>query len=92
MARARYAGREARDIAAILRGAAASDFPPPDAVAKLGQPTLLLAWEGDDGHPLSSAERLAELIPGAKLLVARRLADLADWPKQVAELGARQSA
>jgi len=92
MARARYAGREARDIAAILRGAAASDFPPPDAVAKLRQPTLLLAWEGDDGHPLSTAERLAELIPGAKLLVARRLADLADWPKQVAELGARQSA
>jgi pimeloyl-ACP methyl ester carboxylesterase len=92
MARARYVDREASAIAAILRGAAASDFPPAEAVARLRQPTLLLAWEGDDGHPLSTAERLAELIPGAKLSVAKRLADLADWPKQVAELGARQSA
>ena len=85
MARARYAGRDASVIAAVLRGAAASDFPPPDTVAKLRQPTLLLAWEGDDGHPLSSAERLAELVPGAALSVAKRLPDLAGWPQRVAE-------
>ena len=92
MARARYAGRDASVTAAVLRGAAASDFPPPDAVAKLRQPALLLAWEGDDGHPLSTAERLAELLPDATLSVAKRLQDLGVWPQQVAEFCARQSA
>ena len=92
MARARYAGRDASVIAAVLRGAAASDFPEPDAVAKLRKPTLLLAWEGDDGHPLSTAERLAELLPEATLSVARRLQDLGAWPQRVAEFCARQSA
>ncbi|HEY8152994.1 MAG TPA: alpha/beta hydrolase [Myxococcota bacterium] len=92
MARARYAGRDAKAIASVLRGAAASDFPPPDAVAALRQPALLLAWEGDDGHPLSTAERLAELLPDATLSVARRLQDLGDWPRRVAEFCARQSA
>jgi len=92
MARARYAGRDASVVAAILRGAAASDFPEPDAVARLRQPALLLAWEGDDGHPLSTAERLAELLPEATLSVARRLQDLGAWPQRVAEFCTRQSA
>jgi pimeloyl-ACP methyl ester carboxylesterase len=92
MARARYAGRDASVIAAILRGAAASDFPPAETVARLRQPTLLLAWEGDDGHPLSTAQRLAELIPGATLSVATQLTDLAAWPERVAAFCAAQSA
>jgi pimeloyl-ACP methyl ester carboxylesterase len=91
MARARYQGRDASVIAAILRGAAASDLPEPDAVAQLRQPALLLAWEGDDGHPLSTAERLAELLPDATLSVARRLPDLGAWPQLVAEFCARHS-
>ena len=92
MARARYAARDASVVSAILRGAAASDFPEPDAVAGLRQPALLLAWEDDDGHPLSTAERLAELLPEATLSVARRLQDLGTWPQRVAEFCARQSA
>jgi pimeloyl-ACP methyl ester carboxylesterase len=92
MARARYAGRDARVIAAVLRGAAASDFPDPEAVARLRQPALLLAWEGDDGHPLSTAERLADLLPDATLSVARRLPDLGEWPRLVAGFCARQFA
>ena len=92
MARARYAGRDASVISAVLRGAATSDFPLPDAVAKLRQPALLLAWEGDDGHPLSTAQKLAELLPGATLSVAKQLQDLGGWPQQVAEFCARHSA
>jgi len=92
MARARYAGRDAGLVAAILRGAAASDFPEPGAVAGLRQRALLLAWEGDDGHPLSTAARLAELLPEATLSVARRLQDLGDWPRLVADFCARHSA
>jgi len=92
MARARYAALDARLVPAILRGAADSDFPGAGAVARLRQPALLLAWEGDDGHPLSTAERLAELLPAATLSVARRLQDLGNWPALVAEFCARQSA
>jgi 3-oxoadipate enol-lactonase len=92
MARARYAAQDARVLPAILRGAAASDFPDPEAIARLRQPTLLLAWEGDDGHPLSSAESLAERIPGATLSIARELRDLGAWPTRVAEFCARHGA
>jgi pimeloyl-ACP methyl ester carboxylesterase len=92
MARARYAALDAHVLPAILRGAADSDFPDAGAVARLRQPALLLAWEGDDGHPLSTAERLAELLPGATLSVARRLQDLGAWPRLVAEFCARHSA
>jgi pimeloyl-ACP methyl ester carboxylesterase len=85
MVRARMAALDAKTLPAILRGAADSDLPDPDAVARLRQPALILAWEGDDGHPLSTAERLAELLPNATLHVAQRLADLGAWPKRVAD-------
>jgi len=91
MARARYAAQDVNVLQAILRGAAASDFPDPDAVARLRQPTLLLAWEGDEGHPLSTAVRLSELLPNATLSVAGRLQDLGAWPRLVAEFCARYS-
>jgi 3-oxoadipate enol-lactonase len=93
MARARAAALDLRVVPSILRGAAASDLPEPAAVAKLVQPVLILAWRGDEGHPLSSAEALARLLPQSELLVADRLADLAAWPRRVArfldEVGAR---
>jgi pimeloyl-ACP methyl ester carboxylesterase len=76
-------------LPAVLRGAAASDLPGPDALAMLDHPTLLLPWAGDPGHPVSTAERLAELLPNAELRVADRLRDVLGWPAQVAEfLGA----
>ncbi|HEX6310813.1 MAG TPA: alpha/beta fold hydrolase [Acidimicrobiia bacterium] len=66
-------------LPAVLRGAAASDLPDPEAVRGLVVPVLLLAWETDPGHPLSTAERLAELLPAAELHVARELRQLASW-------------
>jgi 3-oxoadipate enol-lactonase len=71
-------------LPAVLRGAAASDLPHPDDLRRLDQPTLLLAWDTDPGHPVSTAEALAELLPGARLRVARRFEDLAGWPAAVA--------
>jgi pimeloyl-ACP methyl ester carboxylesterase len=70
-------------LPAVLRGAAASDLPPPDAVRAIRAPALLLAWETDPGHPLSTSERLAELLPDAELNVARRLRDVATWTDRV---------
>lgn len=66
-------------LPAVLRGAAASDLPEAEAVRALDLPALLLAWDTDPGHPLTTAEGLLELLPDAELHVARRLADVAAW-------------
>lgn len=63
-------------LPSVLRGAAASDLPDEDAVAALRLPVLLLPWIGDPGHPLSTAERLAHLLPDARLEPMRTAADL----------------
>ncbi len=70
-------------LPAVLRGAAASDLPDAEVVARLTQPTLVLAWDTDPGHPLATAERLAELLPHAELVVARRLRDVVSWTDRV---------
>jgi pimeloyl-ACP methyl ester carboxylesterase len=78
-------------LPSVLRGAAASDLPDPEAVRAVTAPTLLLAWETDPGHPVSTAERLAELLPHAELHVARQLADLGGWTDKLeAFLAARR--
>ena len=38
-----------------------------------------LAWDGDPGHPLATAERLHDLVPGSALHVARTPAELRTW-------------
>ncbi len=66
-------------LARVMRGAATADLPAPEAIAGLAQPTLILAWTGDPGHPVATAARLAELIPHAELHVASRRAELDAW-------------
>jgi pimeloyl-ACP methyl ester carboxylesterase len=57
----------------VLRGAAASDLPEPGRLAQLAIPTLVIAVRNDPGHPESTGQRIAECIPGARLLsVANR--------------------
>jgi 3-oxoadipate enol-lactonase len=69
----------------ILRGAAASDLPPKDTLTQLTMPTLILAWKGDTGHPLSTANELARLLPNADLQVASSADDVRAWPSLVTE-------
>lgn len=71
-------------LPAVLRGAAASDLPPPDELSQLGQPALILAWDTDVNHPISTAQRLAELLPRSELYIARTLRQLSDWPRMIA--------
>jgi 3-oxoadipate enol-lactonase len=68
-----------RFLPAVLRGAAASDLPEPEAVRAFDAPVLILAWDTDPGHPLATAARLLELLPDAELHVARHLYDVAAW-------------
>lgn len=67
-------------LPAILRGAASSDLPPRQEVHAVVVPTLILAWEGDPGHPVSTAEELADLMVMSELHVATELADVRRWP------------
>ena len=66
-------------LARVFRGAAVADLPDPDAIATLQLPTLVLAWTGDPGHPMTTAERLVELMPHADLHVASTFEDLIGW-------------
>ncbi|MEZ5379890.1 MAG: alpha/beta fold hydrolase [Acidimicrobiales bacterium] len=70
-------------LAVALRGAASADLPSRDAIASIAVPTLILAWTGDPGHPMSTAEELHRLIPGSTLSVASTAADLNDWTRQI---------
>ena len=79
---------EAMDCTAlpyVFRGAGVSDLPDPDELRQLEVPTLVLCWSGDDGHPVSTGERLAELLPNATLHVAASPEDVLEWPRRVGE-------
>lgn len=69
-------------LARIFRGAAVADFPPADEIATLQIPTMILAWTGDPGHPMSTAERLVELMPHAELVTATTFAELVGWTSE----------
>lgn len=66
-------------LARIFRGAAVADLPEASAIATLRVPTLVLAWTGDPGHPMSTAERLVELMPHAELVIASTFDELLTW-------------
>lgn len=69
----------------ILRGAAGSDLPAKDMLAQLAMPALILAWKGDSGHPLDTANELARLLPNADLHVAANADDVRRWPDLVVD-------
>ncbi|MFF3619427.1 alpha/beta fold hydrolase [Streptomyces sp. NPDC002467] len=52
-------------LPSVLRGLALADLPPPAVLSTLRRPALILAWAGDPGHPLATAQTLAECLPRA---------------------------
>jgi len=77
-------------LPSLLRGAALSDLPDPGAVARIDVPTTILAWVDDPGHPLSTAEALAALLPQATLTVAHTPGDVEAWPNILSQDVARR--
>lgn len=53
-----------------------------DTADTLTHPTLILAWDTDPLHPVSTAERLAEIIPDSTLHVARTVDDVRTWTQR----------
>ena len=72
-------------LPAVLRGVAGSDLPDVDALAGLTQPALILAWDTDPSHPVSTAVQLAETLPNARLEIARTLPDVRAWGRRAAQ-------
>lgn len=66
-------------LAACFRGAAYADLPALDRLATITTPTLVLAWSGDPGHPVSTAERLRETLPNVQVSIASTRAEFATW-------------
>jgi pimeloyl-ACP methyl ester carboxylesterase len=69
-------------LPSVLRGAASTDLPAPEQIAAVRVPTQILAWDGDPGHPVATADRLHDLIPGSVLHVAHTPAELATWTER----------
>jgi pimeloyl-ACP methyl ester carboxylesterase len=79
------AGLDRRVVPHILRGAAASDLPPKDALGSLNVPALVLAWAGDPTHPTATAEELCRLLPDADGHVASTADEVRRWPSLIAD-------
>lgn len=79
-------------LAAVLRGAADSDLPPPGELASAvgDRPVLVLAWDTDAGHPVSTAEALGAALPHAEVHVATTPGEVLAWPGTVASFLARR--
>jgi cytochrome P450/pimeloyl-ACP methyl ester carboxylesterase len=77
--------KSAPDLARMLRGAAASDLPDPARLRGLEMPALVIATRGDPGHPLSTAERLVELLPNAELRVLDSLLEIGSVRGELAQ-------
>ncbi|AEV82978.1 hydrolase [Actinoplanes sp. SE50] len=70
-------------LPAVMRGAALTDLPSDDELRRVTHPVLILAWEGDPVHPLTSAELLARVLPDARLHVSATAADVRTWPARI---------
>jgi pimeloyl-ACP methyl ester carboxylesterase len=66
-------------VQAALGGAALSDMPEPDLLRQLKIPTLILAWEDDTAHPVSTALALSQTLPDVRGLEICHASDISAW-------------
>lgn len=72
-------------LAAALKGAAGSDLPGERQLANIRRiPALVLAWDTDPAHPVSTSATLAGLFDHADLHVATEPDHVEEWPDHVA--------
>jgi 3-oxoadipate enol-lactonase len=74
-----------RYVQATLRGAAQSDLPDTAALQELQVPTLILAWEDDTAHPVSTAEALAESLPQVHALHVASPHESPGWTEAICD-------
>ena len=62
-----------------------SDLPEVAEVSKISVPALLLAWETDGAHPLSTTEQLSASLRNSSVVIATRVEEIHTWPARAAE-------
>lgn len=67
-----------RYVAALV-GAARSNLPAPEDLARLDVPTLILAYPGDPMRPVGTAVRVARALPDAELVIAEDHEEVGGW-------------
>lgn len=68
----------------LYLAAAESNLPPRATLARLaGIPAVIVGWEGDAAHPISSALELHRLLPRSRLHVVQSIEDFQAWPAVV---------
>ena len=72
-------------LPAIYRGAGMSDLPDLQTLTTIECPVLVLAWEKDAGHPVSTAETLLRTLPNAEGSIAASAAAVREWPNRIGE-------
>lgn len=75
----------------ILKGASNSDYQPKDKMKEIKVPTLILAWENDSSHPLSTAKDLKERIPDSEIFIAKNGKDLSEFTDRTLEFLKRKN-
>jgi pimeloyl-ACP methyl ester carboxylesterase len=71
-------------LAHAMRGATRAQLPTREQIASIRCPVLVLAWTGDPGHPVSTADELARLLPYATVHVDSTADSLGEWTTHVA--------
>ncbi|GHH88294.1 hypothetical protein GCM10018793_67490 [Streptomyces sulfonofaciens] len=46
---------------------------------------MILTWDSDPVHPVETAQRLAEVIPGAQLHISTHAEDVTGWAGRTVE-------
>jgi pimeloyl-ACP methyl ester carboxylesterase len=72
-------------LALAMRGAAHAQMPSREAIAEIACPVLVLAWSGDGGHPVSTADELRRLLREVDVQIASTADELSTWTNQVAD-------
>ncbi|MDH4168720.1 MAG: alpha/beta fold hydrolase [Acidimicrobiia bacterium] len=74
---------DAGRLAQVFRGATTAQLPDREQIARLTQPTLVLAWTGDATHPVATADELGGLLPHAEVEVVSDLGAVLAWSQRV---------
>lgn len=85
-----FGALDMRTLPLVLHGAAQTDLPPREALRALTMPTLILAWTDDPGHPIGTAETIADLLPNSRLTIAHNMDELVEWPRYIREFSEQQ--
>lgn len=72
-----------KTLSVLFKGAALTDLPPKEAIQSIDIPALILAWTGDQGHPVEIASELNALLPQSCLAVAKKYEDVERWPQLI---------